>query len=150
MPELSALLANKRWVEAEFNDIVFKVAYRPGSMSMVAQADLQAKLTALQDNQGISLREQMLRVGALFCEIVCDWDLTDGGVPLPINVDMVAKILPGAAIFDALGAVINDGAADKEEKKVQSVRSAAGLPVEAKLAVAQNGIQSSKEPGTWA
>lgn len=150
MPELSALLANKRWVEAEFNDIVFKVAYRPGSMSLMAQADLQGKIMSLQNNQEIGLHEQMVKLGEIFCDVVCDWDLTDNGRPVPITVEAVTSILPGAAIVDALNAVTNDGNTGKEEKKVQSVRSGAGLPVAVRQAVAPNGIPLSEEPGTWA
>jgi hypothetical protein len=149
MPDLSALLANKRWVDTEFNDIPFKVAYRPGNMSLIAQAELEAKMALLQDDKELTSVQKMQKLGEIFCEVVCDWDWTNEGKPLPINVEMVTRILPGAAIISALNAVTNDGS-NSGEKKASSATLDAGLPTMDKLAVAQNGIPSSEQRGTWA
>lgn len=149
MPELSALLANKRWVSVEYNDIIFNVAYRPSSMSLMAQAELQDKLKTLQASNDMSAQDQVKSTGEIFAQIVCDWDWTDNGETIPITLDTILRILPGAAIISALDAVTSDGATSSAEKKASKSRSGAGLPVGGKLEIVQNGIQYSEELSTW-
>ncbi len=147
--ELSDLLSNKRWVEVPVGEHVMRVAYKPGTTSLRRQAQLQRQMRELQAAEDTDEESMVENVAQVFCEIVCDWDLTENGRPLPVNVVTVGN-LPGIvynAIMDAINA---DGGSSAEEKKAQKVTSAAGSAQEGKSVPVLNGLPSSEMRGTWA
>lgn len=150
MPELSALLANERWVPVEFNNITFQVAYRPGSTSLKRQVQLQKRLRALQGQENADEEEQVLAAASILCELVSNWDLTENGQPLPVTADVIANKLPGAAFSAIMNAVTSDGNMSEGEKKVQKPTSDAGYQAEDKAELALNGTGSYVPRGTWA
>jgi hypothetical protein len=147
--ELSELLGNERWIDVEVGQVVFSVAYRPGATSLMRQADIQRQIREMsaQDMDEVTQAKQS---GKLFCEMVCGWDLEDGGKPLPLTPDVVAGRLPGSVFNAILAAISEDGRAQQEEKKVLSVTSDAGLVVRGKRANTRNGTPISEPRGTWA
>lgn len=149
--ELRDLLSNKRWVEVEVSGHTINVAYHPSATSLRRQAELQKRLRELQAADAADVDElEATREGAqIFCEIVCDWDLTNNGQTLPIEVEVVID-LPGIVVNTIMETVRADSATSDAQKKLQSVTSGAGLPQEVRSAVAQNGISSSEARGTWA
>ena len=93
------------------------------------------------------LTEQM---GKLFCELVCDWDLVDGGKPLPLTPDIVAGRLPGPVFNAVMQAIGEDGRAEQEEKKALSATSVATSLPRGKRAKSRNGTRTSEQQNTWA
>lgn len=152
MPDLSSLIANKCWVDVEVEGGTFKVAYRPGGMSLMHQAELLDRVEQLQARTDMSKAEQARNLAELTCEVIVDWDLTDNGEPLPLTPDTVAKIIPGTWTMPIVNAVMKDGGPnqDEEEKKQLSATSVDGLPQAGKREVARNGIRQFEPRGTWA
>lgn len=148
--ELSDLLGNERWVEVEVNGVAFHVAYRPAATSLRRQAELQKRRRQLQAQDDGDEVEQTNEVGAIFCEMISNWDLTSSGEPLPITPDVVTSALPGAIFSAIMQAVGEDAQSAQEEKKQQSATSAAGLPARAKSASVPNGTTRSVPRSTWA
>lgn len=147
MPDLSALLANKRQLSVSFDNATIQITYRPGSTSIKRQAELQAEMQEIQNREdAMGMARKTVEI---FCEIVSGWDLTDNGQPIPITVDAVIG-LSDEVVNTIMGAISADKQRIAEEKKLSSVRSAAGLPVGANTAIAQNGIHSSEPRGSWA
>jgi len=147
--EFGDLVGGKRWIEVEIGDQVLLAAYHPGSTSLRKQAEIQRRLREMQAQEDADEIQQIENVAAVFCEIVCDWDLTDQGRTLPITIETVTA-LPQFVYSAIMDAVTQDRQADGEEKKPQSARSGAGLPVEDKREIVQNGTFQSERRGTWA
>lgn len=149
MPDLSALLANKRWVDCDADGFEFKVAYRPGMTSLKRQAELQRELRSLQSATDMDELEAVTRVAQVMVEMVCDWDLTNEGQPIPITVGTIIE-LPNV-IYNAIQQGINDdGKVTAEEKKASLPTSVATSMKAERSAVAQNGIPQLEQRGTWA
>jgi len=146
--ELSDLLGNERWVNVEVYDTVIRIAYRPSATSMRRQAELQ-RISRQLGAENTDEMAQVEQVAQVFCQMVTNWDLTRQGQPLPITIDIVLD-LPAEMFNAMITAVGNDAQTQREEKKLLSVTSAAGLPREAQLANVQNGISPSEPRGTWA
>lgn len=147
--ELSELLGNQRWVDVTVGDVTFSVAYRPGATSLKRQAELQRLVRELNTDSELDEVEQVEQMGEIFCEMVCGWDLTRQGQPIPVTPE-TALALPGLIFNAILEAVGQDGAAQGEEKKALSATSGAGSSKKAKRGNARNGTQSSGRRGTWA
>lgn len=147
--ELSDILGNKRWVEVELGEHILKVAYRPGSSSLMQQAEIQRKLRELQNAKEADEVALVKSMASVFCEIICDWDLVNKGQPVPINVTTVSA-LPGVIYNAAMNAVIADGKVKAEGKKPLSETSSDGSQPPTRQAVAQNGISPYEQPATWA
>lgn len=148
--ELSDLLGSERWIPVEVNNVTFNVAYRPGNTSLKRQAELQKRMRTLQAQRDADEEEQAEEVGKLFCEMVCNWDLTSKGKPLPITAKVVTETLPGAVFSAIMEAISSDSQSGQEEKKALNATSGASSRRGAKSAVAQNGIPSSARHDTWA
>jgi len=148
--ELSDLLGNERWVEVQVAGGTFNIAYRPESTSLYRQAELNKRMRLLQAQTDADELEQTDEIGTIFCEVVSNWDLTDGGRPLPLTPQVATRGIPGPWFNAIMEAISNDRDASQEEKKVSSVRSAAGFPREARPENVQNGIPQSERHGTWA
>lgn len=148
--ELSDLLGNERWVPVEVNGVVFQVAYRPAATSLRRQAELQRRRRQLQAQENADEVEQMQEIGVIFCEMISNWDLTSGGVPLSITPDVVTSALPGAIFNAIMQAIGEDAQSAQEEKKRLSATSGAGLPTTAKLGNVPNGTMPSAPRATWA
>lgn len=148
--ELSDLLGNERWVEVDIDGVVLRAAYRPAATSLRRQAELQKRRRQLQAQTDGDEVELTNEIGAIFCEMVSDWDLTSGGEPLPITPDVVTNALPGAIFGAIMQAIGEDAQSAQEEKKQQNVTSAAGLPARAKSASVLNGTSRSAPRSTWA
>jgi hypothetical protein len=147
--ELSDLLSNRRWVGVDVMGHTIQVAYRPGATSLKRQAQLEREMRQLQKADEMDEEEVILRTGKVFCEIVCDWDLTRNGHPIPLSPEEVID-LPGMVINSIMQAVQADGQRSADEKKLSSVTSGVGSTPKGNLAPAQNGIPSSEARGTWA
>lgn len=150
MPELSDLLSNKQWVAVEIGSNIIQVAYRPTSTSLRKQAEMQKRLRQLRDAENMDEFAVTDEMGAIFCEIVCDWDLTLDGRPLPVSSETVIGMLPGPIYQAIMDAVSQDKQAGVAEKKVLNESYAAGSRIQGKLEVAQNGIPSSERRDPWA
>jgi hypothetical protein len=68
----------------------------------------------MQDSDEVAQARQS---GKLFCEMISDWDLEDGGKPLPLTPQVVAERLPRPVFNAILAAISEDGRAQQEEKK---------------------------------
>ena len=147
--ELNNLLSNKAWVEVAVGDDVLRVAYLPASTSLRKQAELQRALREIQAATEMDEMEQVKRAALLFCELVCDWDMTLNGVPLPVTPE-TASSLPMPLFGAIMEAITSDRQEGEAEKKVSRPTSGAGSQQEDKLEVVQNGIPSSGRPSTWA
>lgn len=150
MPELSALLANERWVPVEFNEITFRVAYRPGSTSLKRQVQLQKRLRTLQGQDNADEEEQVLAAAGILCELVSNWDLTENGHPLPVTAEVVAARLPGAAFSAIMNAITGDGSMSDGEKKAPKPILGDGSPKGGKPEPVLNGTGQYVPRGTWA
>jgi len=147
--ELSDLLSNKRWIGVEMGGHVISVAYRPGATSLRRQAELQRQMRQLQAAENVDEVVIVDSVASVFCEIVCDWDLTENGRSLPVNAESVGN-LPGIIYNAIMDAINSDGKTQDDEKKRLNATSVAGLPHEVKQVPALNGIPFSEPRGTWA
>lgn len=148
--ELGELLGNERWVEVQMGDVSFHVAYRPGATSLRRQAEIQRQVRQMQTIGDVDEVAQAEEMGKLFCEMVCDWDLTDGGKTLPLTPEVVTGRLPGPVFNAILVAVGEDGRAEQEEKKALSATSGATSSRKGKRETVQNGTHTSEPRGTWA
>ncbi len=148
--ELSDLLIDECWIAVEMEGGTFNIAYRPGMTSLYDIARVQKQIRLSQTQGDIDEEEQAEQMGEVFCEMVCDWDLTHQGQPLSITPEFVTRRLP-AQFFNAIMTAISaDRTAREEEKKVLSVTSDATLPPMGKLATVRNGTSSSEPRSTWA
>lgn len=148
--ELSELLNDERWVEVEVGSTVLNIAYRPGATSLHRQAAMQKMVRQLGAQEDTDETEQAEQMGAIFCEMVCAWDLTDQGKPLAITPEIVTKRLPGAIFNAIMQAIGEDGQAQQEEKKALLTTSATGSSARGRRANAQSGTRTSAPPGSWA
>jgi hypothetical protein len=148
--ELSELLGNERWIEVEIGGATFEVAYRPGSTSLRRQAEIQRQVRQMQAQTDMDEVAQAEQMGKLFCELVCGWDLEDGGQPLPLTVEVVAGRLPGPVFNAVMQAIGEDGRAQQKEKKALSATSDATYPPRGKRAKSPNGTRTSEPLDTWA
>lgn len=147
--DLDDVLNDTRWVTAYIGDHSFRVAYRPSATSMRDRVELKRTMRRMQTEEGQDEIDESVVMAKMLCEMVAEWDLERKGQLIPIEVDTL-RDLPDSIFSAIMTAIGEDAEAQREEKKVSSVTSAAGLPREAKLANAQNGIPSSERRGTWA
>jgi hypothetical protein len=148
--ELSELLSDERWVEVPIGESVLNVAYRPNATSLLRQAEIQRHIREMQGQSDADEVAQAQEMAKVFCEMVCDWDLTEQGKPLPVTPEIVAGRLPPLIFSAIMTAIGEDGRAQQEEKKVSSVTSDAGSLPKGKRVTARNGIPTSEPRGTWA
>lgn len=147
--ELSDLLSDERWVEVEMSGHTFNVAYRPGSMSLLRQAEMQKRIRLLEAQEVADEMEMVDFASEAFCEMVCAWDLVRKGEPLPLTPEVVARL--ESAIVDAIrDAIGEDAQRVQNEKKASNAISDAISPRADRRAKAQNGTSSSERRATWA
>jgi hypothetical protein len=109
--ELSKLNA-ARTVSVEYDGDVFTVTYRTDAISPAAlTAKARArKVEAAERNGDESAEDTMIRQAEQnandLVEILEDWDVTDGGKPLPITVDNLMLLSPLA--LQHISAAISD------------------------------------------
>jgi hypothetical protein len=146
--ELNDIINDARWTTAYIGNHSFEFAYRPTATSFRRQTELR-RFVRRVDIEGANDFDEGKEMAQMLCDLVSDWDLEQGGKPIPINVESVQD-LP-SAIFDAvMTAIRHDREEDDNEKKVQSPTSGAGSGRAGNSAHARNGTTSSERRGTWA
>lgn len=147
--ELNDVLNDARWVQVQFGDHAFEVAYRPAATSMRRQSELKRTLRRMLAEGEETDIDESVEMAKVICEMVSDWDLQRDSRPLPINIETVQD-LPGVLFNAIMEAISQDSQAEREEKKVSNATSAAGLPRRVNSEPAQNGIPQSERRGSWA
>ena len=147
--DLDDIINDVRWVTAYIGDHSFEVAYRPSITSMKDRVELKRTMRRLQTEEGQIEIDESVVMAKMLCEMVAEWDLTRKGKVIPIDVETLQN-LPDTIFTAVMEAIGRDAEDQREEKKVLSTISAAGLPQRARSESAQNGIPSSERRGTWA
>lgn len=104
---LSKIKGETRTIRLDFGDAGdLNIVFRPGGITPAREEELQ-----VEDTEGRGVRA----VIGLLCEIVESWDLLDDtGEPLPLDVDVVMRTIPGdliGQIFDGMKVATTPGEA---------------------------------------
>ncbi|MFN3652358.1 MAG: hypothetical protein ACK47B_22510 [Armatimonadota bacterium] len=91
MPELGLLQVERAEVRVEFGEQALCVGYRPGAVTV-----------ALLDSL-----ESGMRVEEAVAALLCDWDLSDGATPVPVQAEALRRV-PLPILRRVLESVLED------------------------------------------
>ena len=135
---LSDIIAQKRWLQVDIDELAINVAYAPNKITLRRAEELQRLLDRLETDKDISYAEEMAR---MFADLVSDWDIVgDDGKPYPITVDALIDF-PSAILTTISQTIQQDIQAGNEEKKASSATSGATSSPTGSLAPVRTGTR---------